>query len=190
MKSTYPSLAATLMLALALPLTVLAQGAATGSKKDLAGQVIELHKASFENLSRALLQQTIQPITQQINLVMQQRVPPEQREALSRDIQGDMRKFFDESMVILREHAPRASQQSMGTLLEERMSADELKQLIATLKSPAWTKFQSLQGEMLRGFNEKLVADTREQITPKAQAMQQAIGQRLAPFMPAASGPR
>lgn len=190
MKLMLSTLATVAVLALAPTAPALAQNAATGSKADLVAQVLDLQQGALENFSRSLLQQTLLPITQQIGVVLQQRVPAEQREALAKDIQGDLRKFFDESLPILREHAARASKQSLGTILDERMSADELKQLITALKSPALRKFQSLQAEMLRGFNEKLVADTRDLVAPKMQAMQQSIQQRLAPYAPAASGPR
>lgn len=163
---------------------------ATNSKKDLVAQVLELQQGTLESLSRSLLQQTLMPTTQQVSVVLQQRVPADQRETVAKDVQAEMRKFFDESFPILRDSAGKAAQQTMGAILEERMTADELKQLVGALKSPALRKFQSLQGEMMRGFSEKLVADTRDQVQPKMQTMNQAIQQRLSPYLPAASAPR
>jgi hypothetical protein len=61
------------------------------------------------------------------------------------------------------------------------MSEDELREVISILESPANRKFQSLGGEMQRAIGEKLVAETRGEIGPKVQALEQAVAARLQP---------
>lgn len=163
---------------------------AQNPKKDLVAQVLQLQQGALEALSRSLLEQTVVPTMQQVGVVLQQRVPADQREALAKEIQGDFRKFIDESLPILRDQIGKVAPLTIGTLLEERMTDEELRQLITALKSPALRKYQSLQGEMQRGFSEKMVAEARTLVQPKAQAMNLAVQQRLAPYLPAASSPR
>lgn len=172
---------------------LLAGGSAIGqntAKKDLVAQVLQLQQGALEALSRSLLEQTVVQTMQQVGVVLQQRVPADQRQELAKEIQGDFRRFVDDSLPILRDQIGKVAPQTIGTLLEERMTEEELRQLIAALKSPALRKYQSLQGEMQRAFSEKMVAEARSLVQPKAQAMNLAVQQRLAPYLPAASSPR
>jgi uncharacterized small protein (DUF1192 family) len=80
---------------------------------------------------------------------------------------------------LLRQTAVKVAPTTIGPILEEKFTVDELKQLIAILESPVNRKFQQLGGDMQRALNEKLVAETRASIEPKLAALQQAVGERL-----------
>ena len=180
---------------LALGATVLASAAsaqaAAGSnaKKELVAKVLQLQQANIDSMARSMLEQPAMQLMQQLNPVLAQRVPADKREALAREIEGDMRKYIDESLPLMRERAAKLAPSTIGTVLEEKMNETELKQVVAMLESPTVRKYQSLLGEMQRSFVEKLVAETRPQVQPKIQAMQQSISQRLAPYASAASAP-
>ncbi len=179
----------------ALGATVLASAAsaqaAAGSnaKKELVAKVLQLQQANIDSMARSMLEQPAMQLMQQLNPVLAQRVPADKREALAREIEGDMRKYIDESLPLMRERAAKLAPSTIGTVLEEKMNETELKQVVAMLESPTVRKYQSLLGEMQRSFVEKLVAETRPQVQPKIQAMQQSISQRLAPYASAASAP-
>jgi uncharacterized protein len=90
----------------------------------------------------------------------------------------------------VRSRATELAPVTVGTLLEERFTEDELRQIVATLENPSWRKFQGAAGELQRALVERLVADTKGQVDPKLQALQKSIGDRLraaAPAQPAAA---
>ena len=176
--------------AMVLASTASAQAAAgSNAKKELVAKVLQLQQANIDSMARSMLEQPAMQLMQQLNPVLAQRVPADKREALAREIEGDMRKYIDESLPLMRERAAKLAPSTIGTVLEEKLNETELKQVVAMLESPTVRKYQSLLGEMQRSFVEKLVAETRPQVQPKIQAMQQSISQRLAPYASAASAP-
>lgn len=115
-------------------------------------------------------------------------MPAEKREAVAKEIQGDFKKYTDEAVPIVRERAVKLAPSTIGAVLEEKFTEDELKQILATLESPVNRKFQALGGEMQRSLGEKLVADTRPVIEPKLQTLERSIARRLGIEPPAAAG--
>jgi hypothetical protein len=119
--------------------------------------------------------------------LLQQRIPPDQRQAVAKDIQADVKKYVDETVPIVRERAGALAPSTIGVLLDERFTEDELKQLIAIIESPVNRKFQSFGGEMQKGLTEKLVAETKPIIEPKIRALDRAVAGRLGIQPPAAA---
>jgi hypothetical protein len=176
-----PALAAALALAVALGAagSAQAQGSnAAQDKKPLVAKVLQLQQPGIENAARLVAEQPALMLLQQAGLVLQ-RVPAERREATAREIQAEAKKYADEAVPLLRQTAVRVAPTTIGPILEEKFTVDELKQLIAILESPVNRKFQQLGGDMQRALNEKLVAETRATIEPKINALQQAVGEKL-----------
>jgi hypothetical protein len=149
------------------------------AKKALVAKIISLQQPGIEALARQMVEQPAAQLLQQAGPALQQRVAADQREAVGREIQADVRKFVDEAAPLARERAVKLAPSTIGTVLEERMTEDELKQVIAILESPANKKFQALAGDMQRALAEKLVAETRPLIQPKLQALEQSVAKRL-----------
>jgi uncharacterized protein len=184
-----PTLAAALMALAAAPLW--AQAPSSPAKKDLVAKIVALQQPSVENMARQLAEQSIAPLTQRAGIALQSQVPPEKREALAREIQGDLKKYGDEVVPMLTERAAKLSPGVLGPMLEEKFSEDEIKQLLGILESPVNKRFQQLGPEMGQALTAKLVAETRTLVEPKAQALQQALARRFgAQPAPAGSAPR
>lgn len=156
-----------------------AQGTSSPAKKELAQKLVQLQQQAVENAGRQLAEQSVAPLLQQVNMVVQTRVPPEQREALARELQAELKKYGDETVGLLRERAVKLAPSTIGTLLEEKLSEDELRQAVAMLEAPIYRKYHALGGEMQKALVEKLVAETRSTIEPKLQALQEAVGKRV-----------
>jgi hypothetical protein len=159
------------------------------AKKELVQKVLQLQQAAVENTARSLAEQSIAPLAQQVSAVLQQRIAPDKREALAKEIQGDFKKYADETVPLLRERATKLAPTTIGPLLEEKLSEEELKQTIAMLEAPIYRKYHGLGNEMQRALTEKLVAETRTSVEPKLQALQESLGKRLNAAAGAASAP-
>ncbi len=167
-----------LVLAVALAAAGVVQAQGTGGKKDLVAKVLQLQQPGLEQMARSMAQQPAAMMMQQAAPVLQ-RLPAERREAVARDIEADVRKYTEEAVPLVTERALKLAPSTIGALLEERFSEDELKQIIAMLESPVNRKFQSMGAEMQRSIGEKLVTETKPQIEPKLRALEQSVSKRL-----------
>ena len=162
-----------------------AQGTASAAKKELVQKVITLQQPTFEGLARTLVEQPVQMLGQQASAMLQNRVAAEQRDAVAKDVQAEFNKYGDEVGPIVRDRAMKLAPGTVGPILEEKLSEDELKQVVAALESAGFRKFMSLGPEMQRTLAQKLSSELQPQIEPKIRAMEQAVSKRLT----AAAGP-
>ena len=167
-----------LILAAALAATGVVQAQGAGGKKELVAKVLQLQQPGLEQMARTMAQQPAAMMMQQAAPALQ-RLPAERREAVARDIEADVRKYTEEAVPLVTERALKLAPTTIGVLLEERFSEEELKQIITMLESPVNRKFQGLAGEMQRSIGEKLIAETKPQIEPKLRALEQVVSKRL-----------
>jgi uncharacterized protein len=156
------------------------------AKKELAARVLVLMKPAVETLGLQLAQQPALQIQQRAGMALQG-VAADRREVLGREIEADLRKYFDETGPLVRDRAVKLGPATIGPMLEDRFTEDELGQIIAMLESPLNRRFQQTFPEMQRALAEKLVAEMRGDIEARARALEQTVGKRLTP--PAASQP-
>lgn len=159
------------------------------AKKELVSKILQLLQPAIEGVARQLAEQPAMQLQQGAAAALQ-RVPTERREALARDLEADLRKYAEETVPFARERAVKLAPTTIGPLLEERFSEDELRQVVALLESPVNKKFQQSFPEMQRALGEKLVAETRSVIEPRVRALDQTMAKRLGigPPAGAASG--
>jgi hypothetical protein len=175
MKSVAPAL--TLLAALLLAGPVHAQ--TSPAKKELVAKLLKLQQPGIETLARGLVEQPAAQMMQQASIALQTRVAPEKREAIGKEIQADVKKYVDDNVPLLRDRATKLAPTTVGAILEEKFTEDELKQIIAIMENPVNRKFQQMGADMQRSLAEKLVAETRPTIEPKVKALEQSIVARL-----------
>ena len=156
-----------------------AQAQSTPAKKELVAKILNLQQPAIENMARVLAEQPAGQMMQQASIVLQTRIAPDKREAVGKEIQADLKKYVDEAVPLVRERALKLAPSTIGVLLEEKFTEEELKQLVAIIESPVNRKFQQLGGDMQKVLAEKLVGETRSLIEPKVRALDQTIGKRL-----------
>lgn len=162
-------------IAAALLTTASIVSAQTPAKKDLVAKVLQLQQPGIEAMAREIAERPVQQLMQQASIVLQTQVPADKREAIARSIDADAKKFVEDATPLIRERAMRLAPTTVGPLLEERFSEDELKQLIAWLESPVNKKYQQLVPEIQESMIKKLVAEAAPLVDPKLQALQQKM---------------
>jgi hypothetical protein len=183
LKKTLLSLA----LAAAAITTAHAQAASSPAKKELVARILKVQQPAIEGMARSLVEQPAGELLASASEALPTRVAKEKQEAVIKDIHADVQKYLDETVPTVRDRAVKLGPTTIGALLEEKFTEDELKQIIATLESPVFGKFQRMGDEMQKALIEKLVADTRSTVEPKVRALEQTIGKRLGvPPAPAA----
>lgn len=159
--------------------TFLVQAQSTPEKKAQVARLLKIQQPDFEGMGRAMAERPALAILDQAGVAMQTRVPPEKREAIGKEIQADVKKYLDEAVPLVRDRAVKLAPATVGTLLEEKFTEDELKQLVTFLESGTYAKYQQLGGELQKALLEKLLADTRGTIEPKIKALDQTVAKRL-----------
>ena len=157
---------------------------ASPAKKELAARLLSLMRPAVETLGQQLAQQPAMQIQQRAGMALQG-LTPERREVLGREIEADLRKYVDETGPLVRDRAVKLAPTTMGPLLEERFSEDELTQIIAMLESPLNRRFQQTFPEMQRALAERLVSEMRVDIESRARVLEQTVARRLGTTPPA-----
>ncbi|HMO49337.1 MAG TPA: DUF2059 domain-containing protein [Rubrivivax sp.] len=150
-------------------------------------KLLSLQQPEFEQVARGIVQQPAMQIMQQVAPVLQNQVPADKRDAAAKTIEADIRKYVDETYPLVRERALKLAPSTVGTVLEEKFSEDELKQLIAWYESPVNRKFQQAAQEIRGSFLQKLAPEARSVMEPKLQALEPRI--RAALGAPPAAAP-
>jgi len=162
--------------------------AQNGNKKELVQKLLVLQQPGIEQVARGLVERPALQMMQQVGLVLQQKFAPDRRETVGKEIEAEIKKYIEESVPLVRERAIKLAPTTIGPILEEKFSEDELKQLIAWFDSPVNRKYQQLGPEMQTAFVQKLVTDARPVVDPKIQALEGKIRTILAPAAGPASG--
>lgn len=168
-----------LIIALALSGATAVHAQSTPAKKELAGRILKLQQPSIEAMARALVEQPALELLNNAAGALPNRVAKDKQEAVAKEIQGDVEKYLAETVPLVQARAVKLGPTSIGTLLEEKLTEDELKQVVAILESPAFAKFQRLGDDMQKVLVDKVVADTRPTVEPKVRALEQTVAKRL-----------
>lgn len=146
----------------------------SAAKKELVAKAIALQAPIFEAMARELIMRPVMQMGQAAGQALQN-VPQDKRESAAKTIDADIRKFIDEAVPVLRERATKVAPATLGPILEEKMSEDELKQLVTWLDSGAAKKYQQIGGELQQAMQQKLLAEASPLLTPKLQALEQKV---------------
>jgi hypothetical protein len=168
-----------LILAIAAACCATVQAQSTPAKKELVARILKVQQPGMEAMARNLVEQPAMEIMDRAGAALPQRVPQDKREAVARDIQSDVKKFVDDTVPLVRERVVKLAPSSIGTMLEEKFTEPELKEIAAMMESPVFAKFQAMGGELQRTLIEKLVVDTKPQVEPKLRGLEETIAKRL-----------
>jgi len=173
-----------LILALALPFTAALHAqtppaASSPAKKELVARILKLQQPGIEAMARGLIEQPAMELMNGAANAIGARVPKDKQEAMAREIQAELQKFVEETAPAVQKRAVALAPTTIGAMLEDKFSEDELKQIVGIIESPVYGKFQRMGEEMQKSLIEKLVTDTRPTVEPKVRALEQSIGKRL-----------
>ena len=164
---------------LAIALTASSFTWAQDGKAALIKQFIDLQRPGIEALARALVQQASDPIAQAGSGYLQTQVPAEKREAAAKAADAELKKYFDESFPLVRDKALAVAPTTLGPILEQNFTEEELKQLVAWISSPLAKKYQDMNPQMQTALTKKVVEDTRASIEPKIRALDSSVAKAL-----------
>lgn len=153
--------------------------AAANGKKELIARILKVQQPGVEAMARDLARQPANELLNQVADFLDSQVPADKREALAKGAQQDAEKFFQDIHPLVRERAFKLAPTTIGALLEEKLTEEELRQVAAMLESPAFGKYQALGGDMQRVLLEKLVPELKPQVDARLRALDESLARRL-----------
>jgi|JRYF01.1.fsa_nt_gb hypothetical protein len=181
--------AAALAFGLALGLAH-AQAPVSPQKQQLVDQLLQAQQPGVDQVARQLVEQPAVQLLQRAGTLVQRNVAADQQQAMAQALQGDVRKYAEETFPIVRDRARALAPATLGPMLAQQLTEAELQEVLAVFRSEAWRKFQAMGPEMQKALGDRLVADVKPQVEPRLRALDQTMARRLG-LNPAAaaSGP-
>ena len=167
------------------------QAQSSPAKKELVGKILKLQQPGIETMARGLVEAPAVELLGNAGNVLPNRIAKDKQDAVAKEIQADVQKYLDEAVPIVQARAIKLAPTTIGALLEEKFTEDELKQIVGIIESPVYGKFQRMGEEMQKALVDKVVTDTRSTVEPKVRVLEQTVAKRLgvtAPAGPATSG--
>ena len=103
----------------------------------------------------------------------------EKRDAALKDIEKYCQEFIEKLMPNILEKSKNLAQKIVVPLIDEKLTEEELRQLIAILESPTLAKFEKMRPEMQKTLGTKLGEEQGKEIRPQMEELQQRIGKRM-----------
>lgn len=168
-----------LALALLVAASSAAQAQSTPAKKELVARILKVQQPGIEATARGLVEQPAMELMDNAASALPDRVAKDKQEAVAKEIQADVQKYVEDAFPVVRDRAVKLAPSTIGALLEEKFTEEELKQVVAIMESPVYVKFQRMGNEMQKVLIDKVVADTRGTIEPKVRTLEQTVAKRL-----------
>ena len=164
-----------------------AKSPSSPAKKELVARILKIQQPGIEAMARNLVEQPAMDLMRSAGNALPSRVAKDKQEAVAKDIQADVQKYMAETVPLVQARAVKLAPTTIGSLLEEKFSEDELKQVVAIIESPVYGKFQRMGEDMQKALLEKLVTEMRPTVEPRVRALEQTIGKRLGVTPPPAA---
>ncbi|HMA07117.1 MAG TPA: hypothetical protein VKP68_04625, partial [Ramlibacter sp.] len=122
-----------LTLALALPLASAqtpTKSPSSPAKKDLVARILKVQQPGIEAMARGLAEQPAMELMRNVSNALPARVAKDKQEAVYKDIQADVQKYLAETVPAVQASAVKLAPGTIGALLEDRFTEDELKQVV------------------------------------------------------------
>lgn len=165
---------------------------ANATKAELVARLVQLQQGQVQAAARAIVEQPPMQLLQQASIAIQQRVAPDKRDTVLKEVQADVRKYVEEVSPIMRDSVQRLAAPTMAPLLDERLNEDDLRQLIAIFENPVLRKYDALAPDLQRALRDKLLGDVRTKFEERYRVLDASVAKRLGlgPAAAGASAPR
>jgi uncharacterized protein len=171
-------------LAILLAATSAVQAQSTPAKKELAARILKMQQPGIEAMAQSLVEQPAVELMGNAANALPNRIPKERQDAVAKEIQADVQKYLEETVPPVRDRAVKLAPSTVGALLEEKFTEDELKQIVSIVESPVYAKFQRMGEEMQKVLIDKVVSETRTTVEAKVRALEATVAKRLGVPLP------
>jgi len=153
------------------------EASVTKTKQQLIQRLLELWHV--EAVGVTMLRAPVEDAIRQANAVMQARATPEKKLEAMKDIEGYSKELLEKLLPNVLEKAKKLTQTTIVPILSEKLTEEELRQLITILESPVKAKFEALVPELQAALGNKLGEEQGKEIKPQMEEYQLRVGKRV-----------
>lgn len=128
---------------------------------------------------QALQRPAVEAMQKSMIAMQTQHVPKERMEKAMKEIAADVQHYVEISTPVVTASAKKITNQSVGPILAQNFTADELRQLAAIYESPVKAKFDKLIPQLEVAVGDKVTADVGPAINKNIQALTESVGTKL-----------
>jgi hypothetical protein len=128
---------------------------------------------------QALQRPAIEAMQKSMIAMQTQHVPKQRMDKAMKEIAADVQHYVEISTPVVTASAKKLTSQSVGPILAQNFTADELRQLAAIYESPVKAKFDKLIPQLEVAVGDKVTADVGPAINKNIQALTEAVGTKL-----------
>ena len=128
---------------------------------------------------QALQRPAVEAMQKSMIAMQTQHVPKERMDKAMKEIGADVQHYIEISTPVVTASAKKVTNQTVGPLLAQNFSADELRQLAAIYESPVKAKFDKLIPQLETAVGDKVTADVAPAINKNIQALIESVGTKL-----------
>ncbi|MGP1517765.1 MAG: DUF2059 domain-containing protein [Ottowia sp.] len=132
-----------------LPLAAHAQNAAANeTNKALAVKLAQIQqKNDARQVASQLVTAVVQPVISNWSHAIEQNVPADKQKDVREKLDAELRKLIESTGKTIEAEAIKTAETALAPVYQEKLTAEELKTVIAYLETPASHKFQEAGGE-------------------------------------------
>jgi len=128
---------------------------------------------------QALQRPAIEAMQKSMIAMQTQHVPKERMDKAMKEIAADVQHYVEISTPVVTASARKLTNQTVGPILAQNFSADELRQLAAIFESPVKAKFDKLIPQLEVAVGDKVTVDVGPAINKNIQALTESVGTKL-----------
>ena len=145
------------------------------SKRALAVKLAQMQqKADGSAMAEQLTASAVQPLLAGWSQRLDETVPPARQKDVRDKLDVELKKYADSTQKVVEAQTAKAAEAALVPIFMEKLSEDELKQIVTYMESPASVKFQALGPDATNAWAKRIVDATKSQVESGAKNFEAA----------------
>ena len=145
------------------------------SKRALAVKLAQMQqKADGEAMVEQLTATAVQPLLAGWSQRLDETVPPARQKEVRDKLDVELKKYADSTHKVVEAQTAKAAEAALVPIFMEKLTEDELKQIVAYMESPASAKFQALGPDATNAWAKRIIDATKPQVESGAKTFEAA----------------
>lgn len=148
----------------AFPLAAQTENAKTDeARKKLAEQLVQIQqKTDAPQITQQMVAAVAQPVIATWSQNIDASVPADKQNDVREKLDGELKKLIESLGNTIETQALKTAESALVPVYMEKLSAEDMKTIIAYMKSPASAKFQEVGGDAARAWASKIMDATEK----------------------------
>lgn len=145
------------------------------AKRALAVKLAQMQqKADGDAMAEQLTGTAVQPLLAGWSQRLDETVPPARQKEVRDKLDVELKKYADSTHKVVEAQTAKAAEAALVPIFMEKLTEDELKQIVAYMESPVSAKFQALGPDATNAWAKRIIDATKPQVESGAKTFEAA----------------